>query len=87
MLGYVNWAYGHGFDIWERAEGIERAYKGNISETLDIMQKYGASYVYVGKEELKNAPECLKKFEDCKQLEKIYEDPSGKNHIFKPVSV
>ena len=84
VLGYVNWAYGHGFDIWERAEDIERAYKGNISETLNVLQKYDASYVYVGKEELKNAPECLKKFEDCEQLEKIYEDPSGENHIFKP---
>ena len=84
VLGYVNWAYGHGFDIWERAEDIERAYKGNVSETLNVLQKYDASYVYVGKEELKNAPECLKKFEDCEQLEKIYEDPSGENHVFKP---
>jgi len=84
VLGYVNWAYGHGFDIWERAEDIERAYKGNVSETLTVLQKYDASYVYVGKEEQKNAPECLKKFEDCKQLEKVYEDPSGENHIFKP---
>ena len=84
VLGYVNWAYGHGFDIWERAEDIERAYKGNVSETLNVLQKYDASYVYVGKEEQKNAPECLKKFEDCKQLEKVYEDPSGENHIFKP---
>jgi hypothetical protein len=83
VLGYVNWAYGHGFDIWERDKDVERAYKGNTSETLDIMQKYGVSYVYVGKEELRNAPECLKKFEDCKQLEKVYEGPSGKNHIFK----
>ena len=83
VLGYVNWAYGHGSDIWERDKDVERAYKGNTSETLDIMQKYGVSYVYVGKEELRNAPECLKKFEDCKQLEKVYECPSGENHIFK----
>ena len=83
VLGYVNWAYGHGSDIWERDKDVERAYKGNTSETLDIMQKYGVSYVYVGKEELRNAPECLKKFEDCKQLEKVYECPSGGNHIFK----
>ncbi len=83
VLGYVNWAYGHGFDIWERAEDIKRAYRGDISETLNVLQKYDASYVYVGKEELKNAPGCLKKFEDCKQLEKVYECPSGKNHIFK----
>jgi len=83
VLGYLNWAYGHGSDIWERDKDVQRAYKGNTSETLDIMQKYGVSYVYVGKEELRNAPECLKKFEDCKQLEKVYECPSGGNHIFK----
>ena len=83
VLGYVNWAYGHGLDFWEREEDIERAYRGNISDTVEVMRKYGCEYVYVGKEELRNAPECLKKFEDREQLEKVYEDPSGKNHIFK----
>lgn len=83
VLGYVNWAYGHGLDIWEREEDVERAYRGNGSDTVEVMRKYGCEYVYVGKEELRNAPECLKKFEDCEQLEKVYEDPSGRNHIFK----
>lgn len=83
VLGYVNWAYGHGLYIWEREDDVERAYRGNSSDTVEVMRKYGCEYVYVGKEELRNAPECLKKFEDCEQLEKVYEDPSGRNHIFK----
>ena len=83
MLGYTNWAYGHGYDFWERDDDIERAYKGNISDTLAVLRKYDASYVYVGKEEQKNAPDCLKKFEYCEQLEKVYEDPSGKCNIFE----
>ncbi|MGB7001034.1 MAG: hypothetical protein WBE22_03330 [Halobacteriota archaeon] len=83
VLGYTNWAYGHGYDFWERDDDVERAYKGNISDTLAVLQKYDASYVYVGKEEQKNAPECLKKFEYCEQLEKVYEDPSGKYNIFE----
>jgi hypothetical protein len=83
VLGYVNWAYGHGYDFLERDYDVERAYKGNISDTLAVLRKYDASYVYVGEEELKNAPECHKKFEYCEQLEKIYEDPSEKYHIFK----
>jgi uncharacterized membrane protein len=41
------------------------------------------SYIYVGEEELKNAPGCLKKFEGTPELEKVYQDPSGGNHIFK----
>lgn len=74
-----------GMDLifWEREEDIERAYRGNISDTVEVMRKYRCEYLYVGKEELRNAPECLKRFEDCEQLEKVYEDPSGKNHIFK----
>jgi len=83
VLGYVNWAYGHGYDFWERDHDVEGAYKGNIAETLAVLQRYDASYVYVGKEEQKNAPECLKKFEYGEQFEKVYEDPSGKYHIFK----
>lgn len=83
VLGFVNWAYGHGFDFWERRDDLERAYNGNISETLEIMRKYGANYVYVGNAERQNAPGCLNKFNNCKQLEKVYEDPTGKNHIFK----
>ncbi|MFZ2070110.1 MAG: hypothetical protein WAV32_00585 [Halobacteriota archaeon] len=83
VLGYVNWAYGHGFDMWGRMADVERAYRGNISETRDVMRKYDANYVYVGEEELKNAPGCLNKFEHCKQLELVYEDLSGKNYIFK----
>ena len=83
VLGFVNWAYGHGFDFWERMDDLERAYNGNNSETLEIMRKYGADYVYVGNAERQNAPGCLNKFNNCKQLEKVYEDPTGKNHIFK----
>ena len=47
------------------------------------MRKYGANYVYVGKSERQNAPGCLNKFKECKQLEQVYEDPTGKNLIFK----
>ena len=87
VLGYVNWAYGHGYDFWEREYDVERAYKGTISDTLTVLRKYDVSYVYVGKEEQKNAPECLKKFEYCEQLEKVYEDQSGEYNIFKLICV
>jgi hypothetical protein len=83
VLGYVNWAYGHGFDFWGRDQDLERAYKGTIAETLEVAETYEVSYIYVGDEELKNAPGCLKKFEGMPQLEQVYQDPSGKNHIFK----
>jgi hypothetical protein len=83
VLGYVNWAYGHGFDFWERNQDIERAYRGSITETLEVAEIYEVSYIYVGEEELKNAPGCLKKFEGTPELEKVYQDPSGGNHIFK----
>ena len=83
VLGYVNWAYGHGFDFWVRDQDLERAYRGTTAETLEVVETYEVSYIYVGEEELKNAPGCLKKFEGMPQLEKVYQDPSGKNHIFK----
>jgi len=83
VLGYVNWAYGHGLDFWGRVHDLERAYRGTSTETLEVAETYAVSYIYVGGEELKNAPECLKKFEGMPQLEKVYQDPSGKNHIFK----
>ncbi len=75
VLGFVNWAYGHGFDFWVRYRDIERAYGGNISDTLTVMCKYNASYLYVGRDELKHTR--LKKFESCPQLEPVYSDRSG----------
>ena len=82
VLGYVNWAYGHGFDIWERARDVERAYRGNISDTLAVMKKYNASYLYVGRAEMRNADAEVSKFERCKDLKEVYKDESGGIYIF-----
>jgi len=86
VLGYVNWAYGHGFDIWERARDVERAYRGNISDTLAVMKKYNASYLYVGRAEMRNADAEVSKLERCKDLKEVYKDEdkheSGGIYIF-----
>jgi uncharacterized membrane protein len=68
VLGYVNWAYGHGYDFRDRDYDVERAYNGNISDTFAVLQKYDASYVYVVKEEQKNAPECLQILKEAYEL-------------------
>ena len=84
VLGYVNWAYGHGFDIWERAHDVERAYRDNISDTLAVMKKYNASYLYVGREEMRHTDVEVRKFERCKDLKEVYkdEDEAGGIYIF-----
>ncbi len=53
VLGYTNWAYGHGvpFDnIWERVEDIKFAFRSekNLSMVID---KYNVDYVYLGLDE------------------------------------
>ena len=84
VLGYVNWAYGHGFDIWERAHDVERAYRDNITDTLAVMKKYNASYLYVGREEMRHTDVEVRKFERCKDLKEVYkdEDEAGGIYIF-----
>jgi uncharacterized membrane protein len=73
VLSYLNWPYGHGIpldEIWERFEDVKRAYKGDLDE---VVKKYNVSYIYVGKEELREFPDCNKKFASIKWLEKVYE--------------
>ncbi len=75
VLGYTNWAYGHGvpFDkIWERVEEIKFAFRSekNLSMVID---KYNVDYVYLGLDEylasknsskvLMNSPRLLPVFE------------------------
>ncbi len=79
VLGYVNWAYGHGFNIWERVNDIKRAYSGNINDTLAVMRRYNATYLYIGREEMRhtNIRRNISKLESCKQLEEVYRDNHG----------
>ena len=37
------------------------------------MEKYNATYMYIGKEELKKVPGCYKKFEESEKFEKVYD--------------
>jgi len=51
-------------------------------DTLAVMRKYNASYIYVGRAEMRNAE--VSKFEHCKDLKEVYKDEyeSGGIYIF-----
>ncbi len=76
VLSYINWPYGHGVpldEIWERVEDVKRAYGGGENDLTEVVKKYNISYIYVGKAELREFPDCKRKFERIDWLEKIYE--------------
>ena len=53
-------------------------------DTLAVMRKYNASYLYVGRAEMRNADAEVSKFERCKDLKEVYKDEyeSGGIYIF-----
>jgi hypothetical protein len=87
IMGYGTWPYGHGFDIFERAGDIEKkAYPGTIEDAIKVMEKYNATYVYVGKEELGKVPGCNEKFDESDKFEKVYDKKGIKIYVKSPSS-
>jgi len=76
VLSYTNWPYGHGVsldEIWERVEDVKRAYGGEENDLAEVVKKYNISYIYVGKAELREFPDCKRRLERIEWLEKVYE--------------
>lgn len=76
VISYTNWPYGHGVpldEIWERVEDVKRAYGGEENDLAEVVKKYNISYIYVGKAELREFPDCKRKFAGIDWLEKVYE--------------
>jgi len=75
ILGYTNWAYGHGipFDrIWERVEDVEAAY--NSEEDLNrIIDKYGVDYVYLGLDEYFASENSSKILQSSSRLQPVFQ--------------
>ena len=70
VLSYVNWPYGHGLDVWERLDDVERAFS-SVDGLREVIEKYNVSYVYVGPEERKLASQSL--FDNAPFLRLIYD--------------
>lgn len=87
IMGYGTWPHGHGFDMFERAGDIEKkAYPGTIEDAIKVMEKYNASYVYIGKEELGKVPRCNEKFDESDKFEKVYDKKGIKIYLKSPSS-
>ena len=75
VLSYLNWPYGHGIeleDIWGRMADVDKAYAGSVDDLKETIKKYNIKYVYVGREELKNYPKCVEKFDKIEWLKLVY---------------
>lgn len=75
VLSYLNWPYGHGIKldkIWERVKDVDMAYNGSANNLRTVIKKYDVKYIYVGKEEIKNYPNCIEKFNKIKWLKLVY---------------
>lgn len=80
VVSYPFWPYSHGFiygedNVYERCKDIENFFKNSEHESLalEIMEKYGADYIFYGQEERANFPEAEENFEKNSQLEKVYD--------------
>jgi len=85
VLSYLNWPYGHGIsldDIWKRVYDVDRAYNGTENDLKEVVEIYNATYVYVGREELRNYPRCIAKFDSIEWLKLVY---NGSLRIYKIV--
>jgi uncharacterized membrane protein len=75
VLGYANWAYGHGVKvdkIWERVEDVKAAF--NNPDDMDrVLEKYGVDYVYVGIEEIYNS-RILNVVRNSTRLQLVYKE-------------
>jgi hypothetical protein len=77
VSSYANWAYGHGVpldDILKRQSDIDRAYNGNATDLMAVVNTYNVSYVYVGSEELSHYPNCTARFDSVDWLTTVYTD-------------
>jgi hypothetical protein len=75
VSSYVYWPYGHGVPLSEvqaREKEIDQAYTGTIAELAAVVQKYNVTYVYIGREELGNYPNCTAHFDSVDWLTQIY---------------
>jgi uncharacterized membrane protein len=75
VTSYVNWAYGHGVpydDIQKRFDDINRAYTGSEDDLRQVIETYSVTYIYVGREELDEYPQCIARFNSIEWLEPIY---------------
>ncbi len=76
VLSYLNWPYGHGIkldEIWERVKDVDMAYNGSASDLKNVIEKYGVKYIYVGREEIRNYPKCIERFDKIKWLRLVYD--------------
>jgi hypothetical protein len=75
VSSYVYWSYGHGISLDEinnRAQQIDSAYTGDVSQLAAVVYQYNVSYVYVGNEELDHYPNCTAHFSGVNWLTQVY---------------
>ncbi|MDR1992593.1 MAG: hypothetical protein LBQ98_03710 [Nitrososphaerota archaeon] len=75
VSSYVYWPYGHGVPLSEvqaREKAIDNAYTGSESQLLAVIQEYNVSYVYIGRDEQRNYPDCVAKLDAVDYLSQIY---------------
>lgn len=63
IMGYGTWAYGQGYDIFNRADDIKMAFNGTPEELSNIIIKYNISYAYIGREETRAYPGVKERFD------------------------
>lgn len=83
VASYVNWPYGHGVsvdDIYKRFHDVDRAYSGSENDSRQVVDLYGVTYIYVGKDELNYYPNCVAKFDNISWLKPVY---NGSLRIYK----
>jgi uncharacterized membrane protein len=51
------------------------------------MEKYNATYVYIGKEELGKVPGCNEKFDESDKFEKVYDKEGIKIYLKRNCSI
>ncbi len=77
VASYVNWPYGHGLeldDIYKRLYDIDLAYTGNADDLRQVVETYNVTYIYVGREELREYPGCVARFNSVEWLEPVYSE-------------
>jgi len=75
VSSYVYWPYGHGEPLSEvqaREQMIDGAYMGSESQLVETVLEYNVSYVYVGRDELRNYAGCVMRFDGVEWLSLIY---------------
>lgn len=79
VLSYTLWPYTHGFhlgqdSVFSRVEAIEAGYGAMDDPEVirGLLTWYGARYIYIGEDELREFPEAVTMAQANSQLEKVY---------------